>query len=114
MKTMLKLAGMLLLIVVMGLQSNVANAKVATPETSELDGCYLSAGEVTAIQTALANYVAGWTLSFVVSNMSAITADVCDGDVPMGGTITVIVDYEPVTYNWERQGGSNVIVVWPV
>jgi hypothetical protein len=114
MKAMLKLAGMLLLLVVMGLQSSVANAKTSSDETATLEvSCNLSAGDVTLIQTALANYVGGWTLSYVVNHMVDITSDVCDGDnIPIGGIISLEIDDEIEEWNWEREG-SNIMVIWP-
>lgn len=97
----------LLLVAVAG--SNIGAAKAPSMLDDE---CSLSSSEITAIQTALADYEE-WELSYVVAQTIAVTATTCDGAVPMGGTITLDIGNVPVTWNWERQGGTNVIVVWP-
>jgi hypothetical protein len=114
MKTLSKLLAIFLLVVVAGAQSKAVNSSKVEKEVCMLEGCTLSSSEIGYVQTALANYVAGFTFSYVVNHMTAINVSSCDGDIPMGGTITLDIDDEPVTWNWERQsGGSNVILIWP-
>jgi len=75
--------------------------------------CSPTSGDIATIQTALADYE-DWGVSYVVGHTHAVTAETCDGYLAMSGIITLEIDEVLYSWNWERQGGGNVIVIWPV
>jgi len=77
-----------------------------------LDDCSLSSAQIAVIQTALADYE-DWSVSYVVNSTYNVSVETCDGSLPMSGVITLEIDEELYSWNWERQGGGNIIIIWP-